>query len=105
MCGCCMDTALCCLQKADTDEKIYEQTEKIVADLRDKWNKTEEKPAAVALTIAAFVALWVLNGIVGAVDRIPVVSGVLELVGIFVTAWFVYRYLVFGPGVPTMVKT
>ena len=84
--------------KADTDEKIYEQTEKIVADLKNKWEKTEEKPAAIGLTVAAFVGLYVLNGIVGAIDNIPIVSGVLELVGIFVTSWFVYRYLVFGPG-------
>jgi hypothetical protein len=84
--------------KLGSDEKIYEQTEKIVADLRDKWDKTEEKPAAVGLTVAALVGLYVLNGIVGAIDTIPVVSGILELVGIFVTSWFVYRYLVFGPG-------
>jgi hypothetical protein len=31
--------------------------------------------------------------------QVPVVSGVLELVGIFVSSWFVYRYLIFGPGV------
>jgi CAAD domains of cyanobacterial aminoacyl-tRNA synthetase len=82
----------------DTSEEIYERTEKIVADLKDKWDKTEEKPAALGLTAAAFVGLWVLNGVVNALDNIPVVSGILELVGVFVTSWFVYRYLVFGPG-------
>jgi CAAD domains of cyanobacterial aminoacyl-tRNA synthetase len=82
----------------DTSDEIYERTEKIVADLKDKWDKTEEKPAALGLTAAAFVGLWVLNGVVNALDNIPVVSGVLELVGVFVTSWFVYRYLVFGPG-------
>ncbi|NJO33504.1 MAG: hypothetical protein HC869_10505 [Rhodospirillales bacterium] len=79
-------------------EEIYEQTEKVVANIKEKWDKTEEKPAAIGLTVAAVVGLWVLNGIVGAVDKIPIVSGILELVGIFVTSWFVYRYLVFGPG-------
>lgn len=92
------------MQKQTTDqstEQIYEQTEKVVADLKTKWDKTEEKPAAIGLTVAAFVALYVANGVVNALDNIPVISGVLELVGIFVTSWFVYRYLVFGPGAPT----
>jgi len=57
----------------------------------------EEKPAAIGITIAAFVALYALNGVVNAVDSIPVVSGGLELVGLFVSAWFVYRYLIFQP--------
>ena len=69
-----------------------------MADLKEKWDKTEEKPAAIGLTAAAFVGLWVLNGVVNALDHIPIVNGVLELVGIFVSSWFVYRYLVFGPG-------
>lgn len=81
-----------------TSEELYERTEKVVADLKEKWDKTEEKPAAIGLTAAAFVGLWVLNGVVNALDRIPVISGSLELVGIFVSSWFVYRYLVFGPG-------
>lgn len=82
---------------SDTTEQLYEQTEKVVADLKNKWEKTEEKPAAIGLTVAAFVGLYVANGIVNALDTIPIISGVLELVGIFVTSWFVYRYLVFGP--------
>lgn len=88
----------CLVQTSDTSEQIYEQTEKIVADLKSKWDETEEKPAAIGLTVAAVVALYVMAGITSAIDKVPIVSGALELVGIFVTSWFVYRYLVFGPG-------
>eukprot|EP01024_Parvocaulis_polyphysoides_P036789 TRINITY_DN3269_c0_g2_i2.p3 TRINITY_DN3269_c0_g2~~TRINITY_DN3269_c0_g2_i2.p3 ORF type:complete len:138 (+),score=30.44 TRINITY_DN3269_c0_g2_i2:68-481(+) len=80
-------------ETGDTSEKVTE----IVEDLKGKWDKVEEKPAAVGLTVAAVIALWTLNGVVGAVDSIPIVSNLLELIGIAVTAWFVYRYLLFKP--------
>eukprot|EP00892_Ulva_mutabilis_P001503 jgi/Ulvmu1/11353/UM075_0013.1 len=83
--------------KTDSSEELYEKTEKVVADIKDKWEKTEEKPALIGLITASIVLLYVLNGIVSAVDQIPVVSGIFELIGIFVSSWFVYRYLVFGP--------
>lgn len=43
------------------------------------------------------MALYALNGIIGSVEKLPFVGFLLEVVGIFVTGWFVYRYLVFGP--------
>lgn len=97
-CTCSCSQASVVQSTSDSTEQLYEQTEKVVADLKTKWEKTEEKPAAIGLTVAAFVGLYVANGIVNALDTIPIISGVLELVGIFVTSWFVYRYLVFGPG-------
>lgn len=65
--------------------------------LQENWEKTEDKPAAVLITLSAVLALITLNGVVDAVDKIPIVSGVIELVGIVVTGAFTYRYLVFGP--------
>lgn len=62
-----------------------------------KWDKTDEKPAVVAITTAAFVGVWALSGVVDRIDKLPVIGGLLELVGLVVTSWFVYRYLVFGP--------
>lgn len=62
-----------------------------------KWDETEEKPAVIAITSAAFVGVWALSGLVDRIDRLPIVGGLLELVGLVVTSWFVYRYLIFGP--------
>lgn len=89
-----------CALQTDSSEELYEKTEKVVADIKEKWDKTEEKPALIGLVTASIVLLYVLNGIVSAVDKIPVISGMFELIGIFVSSWFVYRYLVFGPGTP-----
>jgi hypothetical protein len=51
----------------------------------------------VAITMSAFLALWALNSVVEAVDRLPLFGGLFEMVGIVVTGWFIYRYLIFGP--------
>ena len=65
--------------------------------MQQKWDKTDEKPAVVAITLAAFVGVWALSGIVDRIDNLPIIGGLLELVGLVVTSWFVYRYLIFGP--------
>lgn len=85
-----------CLQN-DAAEQIQERTERVVADLKDKWEKTDEKPAFIGLVAAGFVAVYVLNGVVDALEGVPLFSGLFKLIGIFVSSWFVYRYLVFAP--------
>ncbi len=30
--------------------------------LQEKWDETEEKPAVVAITLSAFVAIWAASG-------------------------------------------
>ena len=82
-------------------KEIYESTEKVVADLKEKWDKTDEKPSVIALGVAGLVGIWVLNGVATALDSLPLFSGLFQLVGIFVTGWFTYRYLVFAPGEPS----
>mmetsp|Transcript_16984 Transcript_16984/g.40521 ORF Transcript_16984/g.40521 Transcript_16984/m.40521 type:complete len:150 (-) Transcript_16984:57-506(-) len=80
----------------DTQE-ITKKAEKTAEELKKKWEATEEKPAAIALTVAGFVAVWASAGVVSAVDSLPVIGDLFELIGLFVTGWFVYRYLIFGP--------
>ena len=62
-----------------------------------KWDQTEEKPAVVAIGVGTFVTIWALSGLVDRIDKLPIIGGLLELVGLLVTGWFIYRYLVFGP--------
>ena len=57
----------------------------------------EEKPAAVAIIIGAITGVWALSGLVDAIDRLPIIGGLLEIIGLIVTGWFVYRYLLFEP--------
>jgi hypothetical protein len=87
----------CLFMQNDAAEQIQERTERVVADLKDKWEKTEEKPAFIGLTAASIVGIYVLNGVVDALEGVPLFSGLFKLIGIFVSSWFVYRYLVFAP--------
>lgn len=47
--------------------------------------------------VAAIVALWTVVGAIKAIDKLPLLPGVLEIVGIGYTGWFTYRNLVFQP--------
>jgi hypothetical protein len=47
----------------------------------------------VGLFIAGIITVKVTLAILGAIDDVPLLGSVLELVGLGYTAWFVYRYL------------
>uniref|UniRef100_A0A0E0Q7Z6 Cyanobacterial aminoacyl-tRNA synthetase CAAD domain-containing protein n=1 Tax=Oryza rufipogon TaxID=4529 RepID=A0A0E0Q7Z6_ORYRU len=87
----------------------------VVKAAQDAWAKVEDKYAVTAIGVAALVGLWtaigamasghchrrhqdmMLNFIFLAIDRLPLLPGVLELVGIGYTGWFTYRNLIFQP--------
>jgi len=69
--------------------------EQITKDLQDRWDKVENKTSVAVYAAGAVVAVWLSSTIVGAVNAVPLVPKVLELVGLGYTAWFVYRYLLF----------
>ena len=43
----------------------------------------------MAITLASFVAVWAASGVVDAVDKLPLIGGLLEFVGLIVTGWCV----------------
>ncbi|XP_028769400.1 protein CURVATURE THYLAKOID 1D, chloroplastic-like [Neltuma alba] len=43
----------------------------------------------------AVIALWLTSAVVGAIDSIPLIPKLLEVVGLAYTLWFTYRYLLF----------
>ncbi|KAF7829293.1 Protein CURVATURE THYLAKOID 1D, chloroplastic [Senna tora] len=43
----------------------------------------------------AIVVLWLASAVVGAIDSIPLIPKLLEVVGLSYTLWFTYRYLLF----------
>ncbi|XP_068651392.1 protein CURVATURE THYLAKOID 1B, chloroplastic-like [Aristolochia californica] len=76
----------------------------IVKTVQQAWDKVEDKYAVTALGVAAAVALWGSAGLISAIDKLPLVPGVLELVGIGYTGWFAYRNLVFKPDREALIK-
>lgn len=49
----------------------------------------------VVYAISAAITLTVAKAVVGAVEALPVLSDVLELIGLAYCGWFVWRYLLF----------
>ncbi|XP_010507967.1 PREDICTED: protein CURVATURE THYLAKOID 1B, chloroplastic [Camelina sativa] len=69
----------------------------IVKTAQQAWEKVEDKYAIGSLALAGSVALWGSAGMISAIDRLPLVPGVFELVGIGYTGWFTYKNLIFKP--------
>ncbi|GLJ29412.1 hypothetical protein SUGI_0579860 [Cryptomeria japonica] len=68
-----------------------------IKPIQEAWEKTDDKLAIGGLGFAAIVVLWASTGLIGAVDRLPLIPGAFEIIGILFSGWFVYRYLLFQP--------
>ncbi|KAJ0968914.1 hypothetical protein J5N97_021791 [Dioscorea zingiberensis] len=65
-----------------------------VKTVQEAWDKVEDKYAVSSLAFAGTVGLWGTVGMISAIDRLPVVPGLLEIVGIGYSGWFAYRNLI-----------
>ncbi|KEH18562.1 putative photosystem I [Medicago truncatula] len=68
-----------------------------VKNLQEAWDKYDDRYAVSSLVVASVFALWSLTGLISAIDRLPLIPGVLELIGIGYTGWFAYKNVVFKP--------
>uniref|UniRef100_A0A7N0UZY4 Cyanobacterial aminoacyl-tRNA synthetase CAAD domain-containing protein n=1 Tax=Kalanchoe fedtschenkoi TaxID=63787 RepID=A0A7N0UZY4_KALFE len=73
------------------------ETPEIVKTVQEYWDKLDDKYAVSSLVVAAGVGLWASTGVINAIDKLPLVPGVLELVGIGYTGFFAYKNLIFKP--------
>ncbi|KAL6605807.1 hypothetical protein ACP70R_028146 [Stipagrostis hirtigluma subsp. patula] len=69
--------------------------DEIIADLKAKWDAVEDKPTVLLYGGGAVVAVWLSSVVVGAINAVPLLPKIMELVGLGYTGWFVYRYLLF----------
>lgn len=67
---------------ATTTEAETTELPEIVKTAQEAWEKVDDKYAIGSLAFAGVVALWGSAGMISAIDRLPLVPGVLELVGI-----------------------
>ncbi len=56
-------------------------------------NNYKQPLITIGLFIASIIAVKVTLAILDAINDIPLLSPILEIVGLSYTAWFVYRYL------------
>ncbi|CAN6294467.1 unnamed protein product [Urochloa humidicola] len=78
-------------------EFANEEFTEFVNSLKQEWDGIKNKYTVITLAVAATLAMWSAGGVVSAIDRLPVVPGLMELVGIGYSGWFTYRNLIFKP--------
>ncbi|KAH7296209.1 hypothetical protein KP509_26G013600 [Ceratopteris richardii] len=88
-------TATTSIPSSSTTEETTVQAEDLVADLKAKWDAIENKTNVFIYGGGALAALWFSTTILGAVNSVPLLPKLLELVGLGYSFWFVYRYLLF----------
>ncbi|XP_072953048.1 protein CURVATURE THYLAKOID 1A, chloroplastic-like [Typha angustifolia] len=77
----------------DTSSSI--QSDELLSDLKEKWDGIENKSTVFLYGGGAIVAVWLSSIVVGAINSVPLLPKIMELVGLGYTGWFVYRYLLF----------
>ncbi|KAK7294578.1 hypothetical protein RJT34_17467 [Clitoria ternatea] len=75
-----------------------------VKTIQETWDKVDDKYAVSSLALAGVVALWASVGLISAIDRLPLIPGILEVVGIGYTGWFAYKNIVFEPDRVALVR-
>lgn len=63
--------------------------------MKEKWDAVENKPTVLIYGGGALLALWISSIIVAAINSVPLLPKIMELIGLGYTGWFVYRYLLF----------
>lgn len=63
--------------------------------IADKWEETENKSTVITYVAGATAAVWLSSTLVGAINVVPLLPKVMELVGLGYSTWFVYRYVLF----------
>ncbi|XP_057533666.1 protein CURVATURE THYLAKOID 1A, chloroplastic [Amaranthus tricolor] len=81
--------------KASSTEESSVDANELFDDLKEKWDKLENKSTVIIYGGGAIVAIWLSSILVGAINSIPLLPKIMELVGLGYTGWFVYRYLLF----------
>ncbi|XP_066352993.1 protein CURVATURE THYLAKOID 1A, chloroplastic-like isoform X1 [Miscanthus floridulus] len=76
-------------------ENNFDEDDELLSELRDKWDATENKSSLALYGAGAILTVWISLVVVKSLDSVPLLPGLLELVGLSYSGWFVYRYLLF----------
>ncbi|KAL3649578.1 Protein CURVATURE THYLAKOID 1A, chloroplastic [Castilleja foliolosa] len=83
------------LLKASSSEESSIDPNELFTDLKEKWDAVENKSTVLLYGGGAIVSVWLASIVVGAINSVPLLPKIMELVGLGYTGWFVYRYLLF----------
>ncbi|TKY64478.1 CURVATURE THYLAKOID 1C [Spatholobus suberectus] len=83
--------------KASGESSESSTTLTVFKSVQNVWDKPEDRLGLIGLGFAAIAALWASTNLIAAIDKLPLIPTTLELIGIFYSVWFTYRYLIFKP--------
>ncbi|KAL2336117.1 hypothetical protein Fmac_010563 [Flemingia macrophylla] len=83
------------LTRASSEESSPVDANELFTDLKGKWDAVENKSTVLLYGGGALVAVWLSSILVSAINSVPLLPKIMELVGLGYTGWFVYRYLLF----------
>ncbi|XP_058738817.1 protein CURVATURE THYLAKOID 1B, chloroplastic-like [Vicia villosa] len=89
---------------ASAEQLSVSDSPEFLKTIQETWEKVEDKYAVSTIAVAGAVALWGSAGVISAIDRLPLVPGVLEVVGIGYTGWFAYKNIIFKPDRDVLVQ-
>ncbi|KAF9687884.1 hypothetical protein SADUNF_Sadunf02G0139600 [Salix dunnii] len=81
--------------RASSSEESSGDANEIFTDLKKKWDAVENKSTVILYGGGAIVFVWLSSVVTGAINSVPLLPKIMELVGLGYTGWFVYRYLLF----------
>ncbi|KAI3975206.1 hypothetical protein MKX01_020607 [Papaver californicum] len=81
--------------KAEETSSGSVEVNDLIEDLKEKWDGLENKSTVLIYGGGGLVALWLSTVVVGAINSVPLLPKIMELIGLGYTGWFVYRYLLF----------
>eukprot|EP00270_Netrium_digitus_P010311 TRINITY_DN3197_c0_g1_i2.p1 TRINITY_DN3197_c0_g1~~TRINITY_DN3197_c0_g1_i2.p1 ORF type:complete len:175 (-),score=44.01 TRINITY_DN3197_c0_g1_i2:265-789(-) len=79
----------------DPASSTTKEFKELFDDVKRKWDAVEDKSTVAVYAGGCILTLWLSSAVVSAVNAIPILPKVLELIGAGYSAWFVYRYLLF----------
>lgn len=78
-------------------QQILEQVYGVLSDLPDFigkfYGEYRQPVVTVGLIVAAVISVKLVFALLGAINEVPLLSPVFEIVGLSYSGWFVYRYL------------
>jgi uncharacterized membrane protein YqhA len=81
----------------DQLKQVGQKVSAFLSDLPDYltefFGENKRPIVVIGLIFGAIIAVKLLLAVLGAINDIPLLSPLFELIGIGYTAWFVYRYL------------
>jgi hypothetical protein len=91
------DSAISQISSDDQLKEVKAQILSILSDLftyvGDFFAEYKKPLINVGLVVGALIAIYLVAAIVDAINDIPLLSPLFELVGIGYTGWFIFRYL------------